>query len=65
MKGRRLIVLVLAILLFQTGRAQYVFLDGHVDGQALFAGSATYRDVDGKATGNLSSENGLSSIYGY
>ena len=48
-----------------SARAQYVFLDGHVDGQALFAGSATYRDVDGKATGNLSSENGLSSIYGY
>jgi len=47
------------------GRSQLVYLDSHVDGQALYAGSATYREVGGSATGNLASDNGSSSIYGY
>lgn len=45
------------------GKAQFVYLDGHVDAQV--PGSATYRVVNGSITGNLSAENGTSAIYGY
>ena len=45
------------------GRAQYVMLDGHVDSQKL-AGPA-FRTIDGGPAGNLVSDQGTNSIYGF
>jgi prepilin-type N-terminal cleavage/methylation domain-containing protein/prepilin-type processing-associated H-X9-DG protein len=44
-------------------QSQYVFLDGHVDSQPLIG--PTYRLVANSPTGNLTSPDGTSTIYGF